>query len=149
VGLDEQREADRSIIADIRREAEAGIERLRRDLRLSEAAAQEAQLAAQQANAVRAGLADRVRSLQSALDMERASVSTSKIMIQQLNAQLALVSSSIAAAGGAGLGASLGASLGDALSPPPTTAAAALASASSPRGAPHPPPRPRGSPAAR
>lgn len=123
-GLDEQRDADKSIIADIRREAEVSLSRVREDLRQAEAAVQEAKAETNRSNAIRSGLLERVKLMQAHQRESQGQIDAAKTMIAQLNAQIAMQHTS--GGGGGGGGASSATSSGAAalasfLTPPPSS----------------------------
>jgi len=124
-GLDEQRDADKSIIADIRREAEVSLSRVREDLRQAEAAVQEAKAETNRSNAIRSGLLERVKLMQTHQRESQGQIEAAKTMIAQLNAQIAMQHTGGGSGGGGG-GASSATSSGAAalasfLTPPPSS----------------------------
>jgi chromosome segregation ATPase len=113
-GLDEQRDADKSIIADIRKEADASLAKVREELRQAEAAAQEAKAETNRSNAIRSGLLERVKLMQAYQRESQGQIEAAKTMIAQLNAQIGL-NHTTSGGGGSSSAASSGSNAGYAI----------------------------------
>jgi chromosome segregation ATPase len=123
-GLDEQRDADKSIIADIRREAEVSLSRVREELRQAEAAVQEAKAETNRSNAIRSGLLERVKLMQAHQREYQGQIDAAKTMIAQLNAQISMQHAGGGNGGGGGASSATSsgaAALASFLIPPPSS----------------------------